>query len=145
MEIKDLKYKHNIEIDGVLYSLEHLRPMNCTIHNRKVYIVFSPHVWTDGKTHNPNVFYKHEKRSFCYQRYKQSLDLPSMIKDLKPDDRLMQSERNWFFIRCDSYYVFMRIKPSKNKRFDYYIYVQSAYTRNDRLLGNIRAIKYIIK
>jgi hypothetical protein len=103
--------------------------------NYRFSVVFSLHTFTQAKEygHDSNLFYSdaRETRTFCFNRYQDSLELPNIIQGLNQGHVFHTGKQNFLRIDkgSDTYEVYFVVKRSKRLGFDLDIYVQSAYKR----------------
>ena len=155
MKIKNLKYEKpndKFVLGGIDYDLSHLKSEIITLNNVKVYVQYTTHTWTQGRqtTDNPSLFVEFgnkcssDKRTFELGRYESSKQLKGIICNLKPNDKFFKSTKDWFFIKDGFYHIFMNIKPAKNPRYDYIIFITSAHHRDSIERGIPKALKHVL-
>lgn len=136
--------------DGVTYDLSHLHPLCLNFiqpakgvdleKSYAVSVTFSLHCFTEK--HNPNLIglnyaSKKEIRSFSFQRYQLSLQLPSIIQKLASNKCLHSGKGNFFVIQIvdnngvkQNYEVYFEVNKSKTEKMSLDLIVQSAYIRD---------------
>lgn len=149
-----LPFKH----DDKAFDLSHLHPQvwefvqagkgNKPARTYKIRIIYSLHCFTVKRTENGddslNYADNRETRTFCYDRYKRSSQLPAIIQTLGSGYVYHTGRQNFLTIdngNGETFEVFFTVRKSKESNLDLQIYVQSAYVRtrgNSPRAGKIR-------
>ncbi len=137
--------------EELIYSLEHLHPfefdviqeakLNKPERKYPFMVAFSLHCFSKkiDPSDNNNLSYKdsREERTFCFDRYELSKNLPEIIKDIGKKKCRHTGHGNFFIVeilREDgntiNYEIYFKVTKGQGSQLS--LYIESAYPRDDK-------------